>query len=90
MTLYIINAATKTTKAADPATVNLFKAALFSEGDGASDGEEIADGVTAGVAAGVTAGVRGGDGGELTAEGDGEGAFFTGTEGETAGDGNGD
>lgn len=86
MTLYIINAAAKTTKAADPATVNLFKAALFSEGDGASDGEEIADGVTAG----VTAGVRGGDGGELTAEGDGEGAFFTGTEGETAGAGNGD
>jgi hypothetical protein len=95
VTLYIIKEAAKSTTAADPAKVNLFKAAPLC--DGASAGEEIDDGVTAeGVTAGESAATGEGDGGELMADGEGEGALFTGTggeatgevaEGETAGDG---
>ena len=56
VTLYINKAAAKTTKAADPATVNLFKAAPFVDVDGALDGGvEIDDGVIAGVAWGDAA-----------------------------------
>jgi len=90
-TLYIIKAAAKTTTAADPAMVNLFKAAPFVGVDGALDGGvEIDDGVIAGVA------TREAWGGELMADGEGEGLLFTGTgadaavelaEGEIAGDG---
>jgi hypothetical protein len=85
----------KTTTAADPATVNLFKAAAaFVDVDGALDGRvEIDEGVMAGASAGEA---WGGDGGELLAEAEGEGPLFTGTgadaavelaEGEIAGGG---
>lgn len=67
-----MKAAAKITTAADPATVNLFKAALFSDGDGASDGGlEIGDGVTAGAVA---------------VDGEGDGALFWGTGGVATGD----
>ena len=85
VTLYINKAAAKTTKAADPATVNLFKAAPFAEGP-SEGGVEIDDGVTAGETAGESEEAGGGDGGELMAEGEGDGALFTGTGGDAAGE----
>jgi len=74
--------------------VNLFKAAPFCKGVGASvGGAEIAEGVTEGVPAGES---EGGDGGESMPVGEGDGPFRDGTggdddgdlaEGESAGDG---
>jgi len=86
--LYIIKAAAKTITAADPAKVNLFKAAAeLSEGEGASEGVvEMDDGVIAGETAGESEEAGGGDGGELMAEGEGDGALFTGTGGDATGE----
>jgi len=83
--LYIINAAAKTITAADPATVNLFKAAAFAEGP-SEGGVEIDDGVTAGETAGESDEAGGGDGGELMADGEGDGEVFTGTGGDATGE----
>lgn len=67
--------------------MNLFKAAPFWEGAGASDGgEEIAEGVTEGTPAGESEGDNGGDGGESTEVGEGDGAFTVGAGGEDDGD----
>jgi len=83
--LYIIKAAAKTIVAADPAMVNLFKAAAFAEGP-SEGGVEMDDGVTAGETAGESEEAGGGDGGELMAEGEGDGEVFTGTGGDAVGE----
>jgi hypothetical protein len=44
------------------------------------------DGVTAGETAGESDEAGGGDGGELMADGEGDGAFFTGTGGDATGE----
>jgi len=64
--------------------VNLFKAAPFCEGVGASvGGAEIAEGVTEGAPAGES---EGGDGGEAMPFGEGDGPFTAGAGGDDNGD----
>ncbi|XP_054777302.1 uncharacterized protein LOC129285583 [Prosopis cineraria] len=68
--VYARKAAATITKAADPATLSLFKTAPLVAGAGACDPDGVAA-IDGGLAAGDADGDTGGEGGELTVAGDG-------------------